>query len=312
MAEELYLNLGVESVSVEKNLEHEVTVQCNGDSWDAIAENNNIQVTKESNKIKILGKIVGASKITFSTTKTGVEAPVVKELPVTVTEPATENIQESTTLNVSPESISMKEGDTQTLNITTNAPNFSYEIDDPNAATLEKAENALNVKALKMSNSTITIKAKKGEAAEVIKKVSVVISSKNSLVSTLNEKEKEYLEKSKGVKYIPTVEDANKEFLEKIQKYTNSVGLKMNQTLKVSCVNRTTRSQYTKNYPFNTLLKEMAGNKIGAVRFVNDERATSAIAFIRDLTKETYGSELTLTQKIRMIRAIMDGHNIKL
>lgn len=302
------LTLSQESASLTEGESLEINVTtpaANFTAESADAEKATATANVEQKKIAIQALKPGQVEIIVKA-KDGENLETVKKLTLNIAE----RVQELTSLSLSKESSEVKVDATDTITVTTDADSVTASADNENVQVSVEGK-VVTLRGQTFGRSVVTIRAQAAGKTEVTKQVNVTILNKDSLAPDKTTDAEEYYKQSAGTVYIPSQESEAEKWLEAVASFENTSSLTLEQTVKVSAWNKIAFGNFEKSYRLKVLIKEMASNKVGRVRFINDARAKSAIALIRDLTKEQYGSELSKIQKVRIIRNILDAHNIK-
>ena len=220
-------------------------------------------------------------------------------------------------LNLNKTKLSLEEGESEVLTVTTDASTFTAIGDDKIEVTPDVSKKTITVKAVKEGNSTLTVEAEKeGEDKKTVScsiTITKKVEQKPATPTTPGTKNDENLPNFRktekfGRKNLPTEEEAMKDYLKKVESYTNGSNLKLNSMLRVTVVDKVATGTYTKSLFCKEIISLIIDNKIGNVKFINDARATSFIALVRDLTEKEYGSVINDVAKCKIIRYVADGH----
>lgn len=311
------LTVTKETVNVREGKTDTITVTTNADSFNVTKDNNNVDFVKKQNNIEISGVKKGNSIITVEA-QAADSVKSTKKINVTIEE------RLMTELSLNKQTLALKVGESEKLTVTTNAAAFAATGDDKIKVTPDIAKKTINVEAVKEGNSTLTVKAKNGDDAEKTVTCTVAITAKvvppppsKPEGSTPSKNNNENLPNFRtcekfGRKNLPSEEEAMKDYLNKVQSYTNGSNIKLNTMLKVTVVDKVATGTYTKSLFCKEIISLIIDNKIGNVKFINDARATSFIAFVRDLTQKDYGSVINDAAKCKIIRYVADGHGIEI
>ena len=111
-------------------------------------------------------------------------------------------------------------------------------------------------------------------------------------------------------KDFKNVNEAIEAYLKRVNDLKNESNLTLNTSVRVTCVDKISTGTFTKNLTCKELITEMIRRKIGNTKFINDARAKSFIALVRDLDAGTYGSNITLNHKNMIITYVIKGQGL--
>lgn len=304
------LSIDKESVSVKEGKSDTVNVTTNADDFTVTKNNDNINFTKKNKVITISGVTKGTSVLTIEATATD-SVKATKKINITVEE------KSMTQLSLSKQTVDLKVNETSVVNVTTDAASFTANGDDKIQVTPDVAKKTITVKAIAVGTSTLTVEAQKEgdekntatctfNITKEAEKPNPPVTPSTTVDTLPNFRKTEKF----GWKNLPSKENAMKEYLEKVKDFTNSSNLKLNSMLKVTVVDKIATGTYTKSLFCKEIITLVINDRIANIKFINQARAKSFIALVRDLKESEYGSNINDEIKYKIIKYVVDGQGL--